>query len=78
MSNNLSDLLIELEGEIVNAEHTFAPFHSPHEGYAVILEELDELWQHVKANTGRSSEARTEALQVAAMACRFIRDLNTD
>lgn len=30
---------------------------SPHEGWAVIREELDpELWEHVCANTGRSSE----------------------
>ena len=46
--------------------------NSPHEGYAVLLEEVDELWDHVKADTGRSPEARKEAVQVAAMAMRYV------
>lgn len=51
------------------------PFHSPHEGYAVILEELDELWDLVKANRGRDQEAFVEAAQVSATAARYIHDL---
>lgn len=53
----------------------FAAFNSPHEGKSVIEEELDELWEHVKANTGRSADARQEAIQVAAMALRYAHDL---
>ena len=49
-----------------------AGFHSGHEGYAVIQEELDELWQDVKRD--RAFEAACEAIQVAAMALRFIDD----
>lgn len=46
---------------------------SPHEGYAVLLEELDELWDEVKANhPERSERMRKEAIQVAAMAIRFV------
>jgi hypothetical protein len=52
------------------------PMHSPHEGHSVIREELDpELWEHVCHDTGRSPGARHEALQVAAMALRYILDL---
>ena len=52
-------------------------FNSYHEGYAVILEELDELWEEVRKNPrNRSvSRMRDEAVQVAAMALRFLVDL---
>lgn len=44
-----------------------------HEGYAIIKEELDELWDEVKADN--KELALKEAVQVAAMAIRFIVDL---
>ena len=62
---------IELEGALAN----FHPFNSPHEGWAVIREEMDELWEHVKGNTGCGTDAYQEALQVAAMALRYAYDL---
>ena len=68
-------LLAEVEVELYKAVRKFDPFNSPHEGYAVILEELEELWEHAKANTGRSPEARAEAIQVAAMALRYVLDV---
>lgn len=43
---------------------------SAHESYAVLLEEVDELWDAIKAND--LPHARKEAIQVAAMAIRFI------
>jgi hypothetical protein len=53
------------------------PSTVPHEGYAVILEELDELWDEVRASKPGADCAtmRTEALQVAAMALRFVHDV---
>ena len=50
-------------------------FHTPHEGYAVILEELDELWDLVKADKARGSDAEREAIQIAAMAVRYVLDI---
>lgn len=41
-------LLIEVAQELDSARIKHAPMVSPHEGYAVILEELDELWDEVK------------------------------
>lgn len=36
--------------EIAKADERWSRlYHSAHEGYAVLLEEVDELWQHVKA-----------------------------
>jgi hypothetical protein len=52
-----------------------APMNSPHEGHSVIREELDELWDHVRADTGRSTDARKEAIQIAAMGLRYALDL---
>ena len=34
--------------ELATAQHAFPPFRSPHEGYAILLEELDELWLEIK------------------------------
>lgn len=50
-----------------------SPFGSGHEGYAVILEELDELWTEIKKYPKEDIvKMRKEALQVGAMALRFI------
>ncbi len=58
--------------ELQSAMRKFPPFNSPHEGYAVILEELDELWDEVKKNPPHKGAMREEATQVAAMAIRFM------
>jgi hypothetical protein len=65
----------EAADELWRAINKFGPMASPHEGWAVIHEEMDELWTHVKENTGRSDAARTEAIQIAAMALRYVADL---
>lgn len=62
--------------EVLRALDRFPSFNSPHEGKAVIEEELEELWEHCRANTGRSPEAIQEAVQVAAMAVRYVLDLS--
>ncbi len=53
------------------------PFNSAHEGYAILLEEMDELKAHVWTNQKRRDidAMRVEAIQVAAMALRFIADV---
>lgn len=59
--------------ELERASDKFGAFSGPHDGYAVILEELNEAWDEIKKNN--SSEAWREMVQVAAMAMRFIYDL---
>jgi len=61
--------------ELTKARERFEPFNSPHEGWAVIREELDELWEHVRANSGYGPDAHREAIQIAAMALRYAYDL---
>ncbi len=69
----IADVLTELAAAV----SAHAPMGSAHEGYAVILEELDELKEHVwKKATRRDLQAmRAEACQVAAMACRFMAEV---
>jgi len=67
------DVVAEITAELRRAIKKFPrPFASDHEGYAVILEELDEMWDDIKA--ADPVAAHREAVQVAAMAIRFIID----
>jgi hypothetical protein len=65
----------QIDAELARARAKHAPMHGPHEGYAVILEELDELWDEVKAQVQDKTKMRKEAIQVAAMAARFVEDV---
>ncbi len=67
----------EIDDELWSARNKFSNMNSAHEGYAVILEELDELWDEVKSKNPDKARMREEAIQVAAMAARFVEDLCT-
>jgi hypothetical protein len=58
--------LDELCTEISKGDGKFGGFNSPHELYGIILEELDEFWDSVKADDPDPKEL----LQVAAVAVR--------
>ena len=68
-----AEVVIELE----RAMAQYAAMHSPHEGWAIIREELDELWDEVRVKDAQRSvqRMRQEAVQVAAMAMRFVLDV---
>jgi len=74
---NRDDALDALERELKFATDTFPPFRSPHEGYAIIKEELDELWEEIRKqyDVRTNEKMRKEARQIAAMALRFMIDL---
>lgn len=68
----------EVVAELNKARSNFPPFHTAHEGYAIILEELDEMWDEVRKQYGdhdRLKNIRKEAIQVAAMAMRMVLDI---
>ena len=66
--------------ECVSAKLNWPTFNSAHEGYAILLEEVDELKAHVwtKQNNRDLAAMRAEAIQVAAMAIQFAADLCTE
>ena len=61
--------------ELRRATVKHGPMVNAHEGYAVILEEVDELWEEVKAQHPDKDKQQSEAIQVAAMAARFVIDV---
>jgi hypothetical protein len=74
----LGIILMNVKDELFDAVGRFGPFKNAHEGYAVLLEEVDELWDAVKLNQhnlSRDEQLRKEAIQVAAMAIRFVHDV---
>lgn len=64
-------VLIAVLAELCRAEELFPDFNSPHEGYAVLKEELDEAWDEIKNND--EERTREEMIQVAAMAIKFLK-----
>jgi len=74
---NLQNAANEIYHEYLLASKTFASFNSAHEGWAVIREEVDELWDEIKKKKAKRSIAamREEAKQIGAMALRFMLDI---
>ncbi|HXQ37290.1 MAG TPA: hypothetical protein VN843_24990 [Anaerolineales bacterium] len=66
-----------VKDEFEHAIGKYPEMASLHEGYAILLEEVDELWDEVKKKPSKRDEdkLRGEAIQVAAMALRFLVDL---
>lgn len=62
--------------EYERASKLHKPFNSSHEGFAILKEECDEMWDCIKQN--EVDHARREAMQVAAMALRFLIDIKPD
>ena len=76
-SERMNDILQKIGFEFNQASARHRKFNSAHEGYAVLAEEVDELWDEVKKKSSIRSKQRMreEAIQIAAMAARFVYDL---
>jgi hypothetical protein len=74
---NINETAAEAAAEAGTASENWPPFNSAHEGFGVLLEEVDELKAHVWTNQKRRDlvAMRKEAIQVAAMAIRFAHDI---
>ena len=64
----------EFTFELEHARKKFPPMASAHEGYAVILEELDELWDIIKQKQTERDyiKLRKETVQLGAMVLAFL------
>ena len=66
----------EISNEVQRAKAIWRDnFKNYHEAYAVILEEVDELWDEIKKKNQDKEKIRKEAIQSAAMLLRLITEL---
>lgn len=72
MSKLQKEALELVGGEVDFALEKWGEFQSYHEGYAVLLEEVDELWSEIKAKNHNDSTIIFESKQVAAMAVKMM------
>lgn len=79
MTDREEKVIGDLLGEMDRGK-AHGAYNSAHEAYAVIAEELDELWGEVKKKRALRDPERLyqEALQVAATALRFAVELRAD
>ena len=75
MADNVEILMSIIGVELRKAQAIHKSMRSSHEGYAVIKEELDELWLEVKVNPPNNHAIAREAIQTAAMAARLCLDV---
>lgn len=63
--------------ELSDAQARHSTMRSMHQGYAVLLEEVDELWTEIKKKEDQRHylRVRQEAAQIAATALRIMIDL---
>jgi len=66
----VNEVLNELRSARINHED----FHSRWEGFCVLQEEMCELWKEVCEKEPPKKLMRQEAIQVAAMAIKFVED----
>lgn len=66
-----------IKKEFNRAKDLYPAFHSNHEAYAVIKEEIDELWDEIKRSKDvrANDKIRKELIQVGAMVLRYLNDL---
>lgn len=71
--SEIDHILQRVKTELMKANKKFPLFNSTHEGYGVIKEELDEMWDEIKANL--TSRSILECVQLAAMAVKYIQSM---
>ena len=71
-------LVEEIDREVLASDRHEKTFASLHEAYAVILEELDEVWDITKQKrkNRNADELRKEFVQVAAMAIKGVKSMD--
>jgi hypothetical protein len=75
VTRQINRVIDDVVYEFVKSLRSHGSINSRHEGWAVMKEEMDELWDEVKKRNCSNVDMRKEAVQVAAMAVRFILDV---
>ncbi len=69
-NNTFNEIITELERAKVHPK-----FHSFHEFYGVLMEEVEELFDEIKKKQQDKQRIKEEAIQVAAMVFKMIDNL---
>lgn len=80
MTNQINTLEVffnDVYNEFNRTNAIYPHFHSYHEGYAVILEELDEMWDEIKKKRNDPRRIYEETVQVSAMCLKLIISMNS-
>ena len=71
MEKILKDIMEKVEK--INGKHP--TYNSPHEAYAILLEEVDEVWDEVKIKDQNYTRMYNEVSDVACVCIRFMKFL---
>lgn len=76
-NTSIDDATKDAYAEAQSAREKWPCFNTAHEGFAILQEEVDELWDHVRTNQKNRDIGKMykEAVQVAAMAIRFAAEI---
>jgi hypothetical protein len=72
----IQKIQVAIKAELQRATRQYGPYNSPHEGYAVILEQLDSAWDCIRLDDFK--QAKIEMIKVAAGCVRFLLDVRTE
>jgi len=72
---NIPEIAQLLIREYAGASNKFGAFHTVHEGWGIIREEYLELEDEIRKKHHNKEKMRNEAIQLGAMAIRFIYDV---
>lgn len=70
--NDLKQIIEDVIEEVRFAESKHPSYHSSKEGYGIILEKVNELWDEVRIKNTNPSRQYTEAKHIACTAIRFM------
>ncbi len=70
----IATVVDEVVSELERATLLHVPMFGASAGYAVLQKEVEELWEEVKDSEQSKERMKKEAIQIAAMAMRFILD----
>ncbi len=70
----VSTVIDEVVAELERATGLYSSMPGPHEGFVILQDRMGELWEEVREQERNKAAMSDEAIQVAAMAIRFILD----
>ena len=68
----ITKIQAEIAAEYRRANELHGHFASPHEAYAVLIEEVEEFWAECKKKRPNKYRMHDEMVQVGAMALKFL------